>query len=330
MFNDWKNRLTSPYQKQVVFDLPMGEKIQRGAVIIKGTVTLAAGAAGTIIGEGGPVNLVTRIFLRANPADTRYPGGELVKCGPRSLLRYAKMQHQGKFVGEQAGSTMGNGAAAAYVIYMSYPIYFSDPTSRYHDFTTALNTDPGSYESIQVEVDLDTTFTASVPAYAGTMDTSQLQVQWVDRRADAGGDTNVVFQEDHTVQIGAAQDRMLDPAMPRDGAFTNWLILTQQSTALTLADTILNKLVLRASTADYKLYAKDIRQNMIDDEWTDPSDSAAGMYFVDWTDGFFQNSLIASTLQAEFDVNNPSGANQDSLLTYTRRVFAPAPAAKKG
>ena len=328
MFNDRKNRLTSPYQKQVVFDLPMGQKIERGAVVIKGTVTLAGGAAGTVLGEGAPTNLVTRVFVRANPANTRYSGGEIVKCGARSLLRYSQLQHNGKFIAEQAGSVMGNGAAAAYAIYISYPIYFSDPTLRYHDFTTALNTDAGSYESVQVEVDLDTTLLQSISGYAGTMDTSQLQVQWVDKRAQAAGDTHTVFQEDHTVLIGAAQDRMLDNAMPRDGAFLHWLMMAQAGATFTLADTILNKLVLRGSTVDYKLYAKDIRQEMYDDEWLDPGVAGAGLYFVDWTNGFLQNSLIASTLQAEFDVNNPSGANADSLLIFTRRLFAPAPASK--
>jgi hypothetical protein len=196
---------------------------------------------------------------------------------------------------------------------------------------TALNTDPGSYESVQVEVDLDPTLANCFTGYVGSAapNVSALQVQWVDKRADQAGDTNTVFQEDHKVTIGSAQDRMLDPAMPRDGAFLSWLIMGQQSAANTLADTLLNKLVLRASTADFKLYYQDIRQAMYDDEWLDPSQAGAGLFFLDWTDGFFNNALIASTLQAEFDVSNPSGSNNDSLLTFTRRLFAPAPAQTK-
>jgi hypothetical protein len=143
-------------------------------------------------------------------------------------------------------------------------------------------------------------------------------------------DTNTVFQEDHTTLIGAAQDRMLDQAMPRDGAFISWLIMAQQTTAFTLADTILNKIVCKGSTLDYKLYAKDIRAEMYDDEWLDPSQAGAGLYYLDWTDGWLNNALIASTQQVEFDVNNPSGTNQDSLLFFTRRVIAPAAAAAKG
>ena len=67
---------------------------------------------------------------------------------------------------------------------------------------------------------------------------------------------------------------------------------------------------------------------MIEDGWYDPSTlgasapySAVGQFFIDWTHGLLQNSNAASGLQHRMSVNNPSGAGQDRLRIYTRRIF---------
>jgi hypothetical protein len=70
------------------------------------------------------------------------------------------------------------------------------------------------------------------------------------------------------------------------------------------------------------LYAPDIRQQMIDDEFLAIGETGAGLFFLDFTEAFLQNSNPAAGISAEFDVNNPSGANLDRLKVYTRRVYS--------
>jgi len=328
-FGDKQNRATLPFIKngRVVFDVPLGDKILNMKLVLRGTIPATGGTtSGTVFGEGGPINLIDRIIVHANPMDTRYPGGQIVDSSPRSLLRYAAYQHKGKFIGEQGGSTLGGGAAnAGYNVYLSIPLYFADPTLRARDVSTALNTDPGSYASVQVEIrtaDILNCFTGNDRAW----DLSGLVFDLVDDRVTLPGDTNVLFQEDHELLIGASVKRQLDPGMPKDGAFLCWSILEQQGAAQTLASTLLNRLTVQGNPIDYDKFAQDIVQQMLDDEWIDASQNLAGLKFVDWADGVLGNSLIASSLDAKFDVNNPSGANADSLLIYTRRLFVPAPA----
>jgi hypothetical protein len=332
-FGDKQNRYTQPFIKnsKVVFTLPLGQKILEGKIVLHGNVVLSAVTnAGAVAGEGAPINLIDRVIVHANPAaGSRYAGGEIVNCTQRSLLRYAATQHCGKFIGEQAGSTLGAGANGTYAIYLSIPIYFADATLRAKDASTALNTDAGTYASVQVEV-RTADILACLTGFVGTVDYSQLMVDWIDDRVDLPGqDTNTVFMEDHTLLIPATSKRALDPAMPNDGAFMAWLILAQQGAAGTLADTLLSRVKVEGNPIDFEKYAQDIRQKMLDDEWIDPSQSAAGMYFIDWTDGVLHNSLIASTLQTKLDYNNVSGANLDNLLICTRRIFPPAPASGK-
>lgn len=325
-----KNIYTKPFlaNSKVIFDVPLGGKIRRMNIVIQGNVTLSGGTAnGTVSGEGAPANLVSRIYVNAIPANgSRYPGGQIVNCKTRSLLRYAVAQRQGKFVADLGGSTLGGGANGTYAVYMSIPIYFADGSlNGAQGVATALNTDPGTYSSVQVEVD-----TANVAACLtgnnATVDYSGLTVQYVEDRVQASGDTLVQYQEDHLMLIAATQERALDPAMPQDGSFTSMLILGEQSSALTLSDLLFQRLTITGPTIDFDKYAQDIRQSMIDDEWLDPSTTATGMYFADFTDGTLANSVAAGQLLTQFKVNNVSGANLDDLLIYTRRVFAPLPA----
>ena len=331
-----QNRLTQPFiaNSKIIFTLPLGGKIRRGCVILTGNVVLSAGTVnGVAQGEGAPTNLISRIIVTATPVGgSRYPGGKIVDAGPRSLLRYAAYQHDGRLILEQSGSTLGGGANGTYPIYFSVPIYWADDVLR-NGIATALNTDDatvvqgGTYASVQVEVD-----TANVAACLtgnnATVDYSGLAVQWVDDRVAVPGDTVTRYQESHEVLIAAAQKRMQDPAMPQDGAFESISILAEQGAALTVADTLLNRVTISGPTLDFDKYSGDIRQCMYDDEWLNPAQTAAGMYFIDFTDGALTNTVQANGLQFQFDVNNPSGANLDSLDVFTRRVFPPMPAPK--
>jgi hypothetical protein len=326
-FGDKKNRLTTPFIKnsKIIFTLPLGGKILEGKVVLYGTIVVSAGTtSGTASGDGGPLNLVKRVIVNATPAaGSRYPGGKVFDITPRSLIRYAITQHNGKLILEQSGSTLGNGAAGTYNIYLSIPLYFADSVLR-NSVATALNTD-GTYASVQVEIDtadLTNCFTGN----DRTVDFTGLQLQWVDNRVALQGDTNVLFHEDHTFLIAATQKRAFDQAMPQDGAFLSWLFLAEQSAQYTLSDGLFNRLQVDGTPISYDKYAPDIRQQMLDDEWLDPSQTATGMYFIDWTDSSLGNSVLASSLQTRFDVTNVSGANLDDLLVSTRRVFAPAQA----
>ena len=137
------------------------------------------------------------------------------------------------------------------------------------------------------------------------------------------GDTMVLFQEDHIRLIPANNTRMLDEAMPRDGAFMDWLILSEQGADETLSDSLFNKLRLDGPGLSYLKYSDDILAQMILDSWLDPAQSGTGMRYIDFTDGSTVASIDAATLQAQFDVTNVSGANLDQLRIVTRRLFLP-------
>jgi hypothetical protein len=328
-----KNRLSKPFIKnsKLIFTLPLGGKIRRGIAVLRGTVTLSAGTtSGTLKGEGGPQNLISRIIVTATPTGgSRYPGGKIVDSDVRGLLKYAATQRNGKFLADLSASTLNSGAAATYTVYCPIPIYFADCVQR-NQLATALNTDPGTYASVQVEID-----TADIKAcYSGNdrvEDYSGLTVDWIDERVAVPGDTSVLYQESHTMLIAASNKRALDEAMPQDGAFLSWQICAEATAQQNLADTLLNRVVTSGPTLDYDKYAMDIREAMFADEWLDPAQAATGFYFVDFTDGVAQaNRVPAGTLQTYFDVNNVSGANLDNLNIFTRRTFdpIPAPAAK--
>lgn len=324
-----KNRLVKPFVSngKIVFTLPLGGKIRQGAVILSGSIAVSnVTTVGTVQGEGGPANLIDHIYVTATPAGgSRYPGGKIVDCSVRALLRQAVSERSGKFFVDQTGQTLGAGANGTYPIYTSIPIYFADAVQK-NSLATALNTDPGTYASVQVEVDT-ANLAACFTGNNGTVDYSNLTVQWRDERVAVSGDTNVLYQESHDALIAATNKRMLDEAMPQDGAFMSWLILGAQGAAATLSDGLLNRVVISGPTLDFDEYAQDIRQRDLDDEWFDPNLTATGMYFIDFTDGVVQaNSVPAGGLQTYFDVNNVSGANLDALEIVTRRVFAPVPA----
>jgi hypothetical protein len=327
-YQNRRNRGAYPWQPQVVFNIPPGGKVLDGMLILAGTVTIAGGTTnGTVIGEGGPVNLIKKIKITATRGTgSRYPNGELVNNTPRALLRYAITQHGGKYIGELSGSTLGNGAVGTYVIYLAIPIYWADSTLR-NEVQTALNMDPVDstgvpvYENVQVKVDLATDLTTCFSGSDRVANFSGLSVQWDDTRLNLGFDTTPIVQEDHDFLIQAAQTRAVDYAFPTDGAITSLFINAESGVYKTLSDTLLNKLTMAAPTLNLEEYALDIRSRMYTDEWFDASQSGIGQFYIDFTNGLLQNSNPASGIAMEFDVNNPSGASQDQLKIYTRRFF---------
>lgn len=331
-FEDRRNRVQYPFTPggSVIFTLPPGLKVLRGCIIIAGQIVVNTTNAGSgAIGEGGPINLVKRVYVTANrAAGSRYPGGRLVDVSPRSLLRYAITERQGKFVGDLGGATLGNGASGTYTVYTSIPIYFADATLQ-NQMQTALNMDlqdsTGApiYSSVQVQVDLASDLTGCFNGWAGTINTAGLTVQWKDDRLAINSDTVPLYQEEHYALIGATQTRMIDPGMPVDGAFTSWLFLAEQNqTTKTLSQALLNRVTAFSSTLNYDEYSNDIQQQMLDDEFYDPSTGLTGQYFMDWTKGLLQNTNPAAGIDLKLDVNNVTGADLDQFRIYTRRVFA--------
>ncbi len=329
-FEDRYNRISYPVTlgQPTQITLNPGLNILRGNVIITGTVTIAAGTVnGTVIGEGGPIGLIRRIKVIANKAaGSRYPGGELVNCRPQSLMRWAVYEHQGKFIGEQAGSTLGSGAIGVYPIYLSIPIFFAD-SQNLNEVQTALNMNPVDsqgkpiYSAVQVSIEFISSITEMFSGNDRTL-TTNLSVQWRDDRIQLLSDTIPLVQEDHLAIIQSANTEFVDAAMPNDGAFNQWMILTQAgSPGFQLADTLLNKLEIRGATLNYRENWQDIRQQMLDDGLIDPSQTATGQFMLDWTHGTLRNSNPAGGLQHLFDLNNPSGAGNDRMLVYTRRSF---------
>lgn len=328
-----KNRATKPFVKnsKVPFTLDLGGKIRRICVILSGEIVVSGGTtSGTVQGEGGPVNLLKRISLIATPAaGSRYPGGNIVDATPRSLLRYAIFQRSGKYIADQdATMVLGSGAAGTYQVYLSIPIYFQDATLRVPGGNVAaLNTDSGTYSAVQLQID-----TADLAAcFTGNdrdVDYSGLNLEFYDDRiAMPGVDTLTRYQEDHEFLIPATRDRALDEAMPLNGMLENILVMGQLNTAQALSDALLRKIRIDGPNLGLELWAEDIRQRMLDDEWIDPDETATGLHFLDFTDGVAQNSQDLSGLSWQFDITNVSGANLDSFLMFTRRLVAPVKAA---
>ena len=282
-------------------------------MILTGSVVISGGSTnGTVQGEGGPINLINRIKIQCNrAAGSRYPGGLLVDCTPQSLLRYATIEHQGKFIGELSASTLGNGAAGTYLIYLSIPIYFADSRTVESDANRSqcrlagldrradLYGDPGQSRSRGAQ-NLQNCFAGN----DRTLNMTGCTIQWVDDRLGLTSDTIPMVQEDHDLLITAAQTRLVDPGMPQDGSFTSWLVLAKQSVNQNLADTLLNRVTVVAPTLSLDQYAQDIRQQMYDDGWFDPSQSGVGQFFMDFTNGLLQNSNPSAGIAAKFDVNN--------------------------
>jgi hypothetical protein len=338
--SDRQNRFQQPFtpNSQNIFTLPLNGKILTGKVIVTGSLVITGGTTnGTVFADGGPAGLISRIILRGAPAsNSRYPGGKIIDCSPRSLLWFASVLRK-KVVLEQSGSTLASGAAGTYPIYLSIPIYFALPWLK-RPVETALNADQTAYQSITVEVD-----TASATnCFTGTDRTwnySGLSVQWVDDRENFAGDTYVGFQQDHTMLIPAAQQRAIDLAMPSDGSLLSMLIMAETTAQRNLADTILQILTLKENALDYMKYAQDIRQQMYDDSLIDVSQTSTGLYYLDFTNripggnGLVSGGIAMSDLQNQIQVANPGGANLDDLLIHTYRCFAPqgyAPSRGKG
>jgi hypothetical protein len=328
-FEDRRNRISVPFTagSPAIFSLNTGGKVLQGRLIIAGTVAVTGSTApGVQVGEGAPINLVKRVQITATrAAGSRYPGGKIVDCHPRSLLRYAIAQ-RGKFVGELFGSNLGQGANGVYTIYLSIPIYFADPTNR-NQVQTSLNMDPADsqgnriYSNVQVQVDLASDLSGCFAGNNGVLNTSGLTVQWDDDRLGITGDTVPLVQEDHDMLIPTTQTRAADYALPQDGAFTSWLIMAEQSPDRTLSQNLLNRLIVTGPTINFDEYSNDIQQKMLDDAWYDAAQPMDGQYFIDWTNGLLLNSNPASGIAAQFDVNNISGANLDQLRIYTRRIY---------
>lgn len=311
-----------PSSNNIVLPIPPNLSILRGNLILTGSITISGGTTnGTVVGDGGPMNLIKRVRLIANPASgSAWPGGWIVDCSGRSLLRYAQMQ-RGKFVGEQSGSVLGSGAAGAYNIYLSIPIYFADDNLR-ANVSTALYAGLDAFSSLQLQVQTG----GSTDCFNGT-DRAwayNLLLQWDDKRVDIAPPKTAVqlFQESHTVPIWGANARLVDQQLPQDGAFLQWLIMAEQNQpGYTLSDAILNRLTIQGPTYSFDEYPQDIRQRMYDDSWIDPSQNAAGLYLIDMSDGVLSNANPASQLVPWFNVNNPSGAGLDQLSVYTRRFY---------
>ena len=330
-FEDRFNRSQDPISIGMTFTkaLARGNKVLRGNLILTGSVTISGGTTnGTPICEGGAIGLIKQIRLVANKgAGSRYPGGTIVKCRPQSLLRFAITQRGGKFIGEQSGNTLGNGAAGTYNIYLSIPIYFGDALNE-NSLQTSLNMDPFDstgkpvYTSVELQVDFVAGITEIFSGSDRVLTFPSLNAQWRDDRLQMASDTIPLVQEDHLAIIQSANSEFVDQSMPNDGAFESWLILQQAgSPGFQLADTLLNKLEIRGSTINFRENRADMVQQMLDDNLWDASTATTGQTFIDFKHGLLRNSNPAPGLQHLIDVNNPSGGGNDRLLIYTRRVF---------
>lgn len=321
-----------------VFNINPGLNIVRAWVTIDATVTIAnAGAAGTPIGDAAIANLaasrlIRRIQVLASPGPgSRYPKGPLVDCSPRSLLRFAMPQREGKLFGDLLGNgSLGEGAAGVYEVYFTIPIYFADEANLNGSQanSTALNMNARDsqglpvYSAVQVKVDVAAALGEIFSGTGGTMAVAGM-MRYGDKRIDlSGSDTLPMKQEDHIALIRGEQYQFPDQLLPLDGAFTQWLIMAEQGQpGYTLSDALIERLEIQGNQLNFKKKWQEMRQAMLDESFFDPSQTLTGLSYIDWTDGILQNSNGAAGLQAFYSVLNPSGSGLDQLRVYTRRVY---------
>lgn len=321
-----------------VFTLNGGYNIIRAWIDIDATVTITGatgGALGTPVGDAAIANLASsklarKIRVLASPAaGSRYPKGPLVDCTPRSLLRFAMTQREGKLVGDLlANGSLGGGANGAYQIFTRIPIYFGDELNL-NGVQTALNMNGADstgrpvYKTVQVVVDwaqaLGELFEGTTGAF-----TINGMVRYGDERLDlSAGDTVPLFQEDHEAIIRGAQQQFPDQLLPQNGAFMQWLIMAEQGQpGYTLSDAIMEHLQVNGAGAEYEMKWQEMRQDMLDEGYFDPSQTLTGLFFKDWTHGTYQNAINAAQLSAFYRVLNPSGSGLDQLRVYTRRIMS--------
>jgi hypothetical protein len=323
-----------------VFNLNPGLNVTRMWLELDATVTITGatgGALGTPIGDAAIANLaasrlIRRIKVLASPgAGSRYPKGPLVDCSPRSLLRFAMPQREGKLFGDLNGNgSLGNGANGSYEIFMTLPIYFSDEANLNGSQmnSTALNLNARDsqglpvYSAVQVKVDIANSLTELFSGSTGDMAIAGM-LRYGDKRLDlSGADTLPMKQEDHIAMIRGEQEQFPDQLLPLDGAFTQWLIMAEQNQpAHTLSDALIKRLEIKGNQLLFHKKWQEMRQAMLDEGFFDPSQTLTGLSYIDWTDGILQNSNAAAGMQAYYSVLNPSGSGLDQLRVYTRRVF---------
>jgi hypothetical protein len=318
-----------------VFDIPGGYNILQGKIIIDATLTISGStAAGTAVGDGGALNLFRRIRMIANPAapnqngSSRYPAGALIDVTTRSLLRYAITQRSGKYMTAlQGDATLGGGVNGAYPIYLEIPIYFYNP-NLINPFQTALNMNQVDsqgrpiYSKVQLQLDVAQLLTEVYAGNNGALAAAGT-IRWADDRLDLGSggtDTLPLVQEDHYAVIQSASTQYVDGGMPNDGLFESWMVMAEQGAGYALSDAILNRVRMTSPSLNFFEIWQTIRSAMYNDAFIDPSQSATGLFFFDWTKGQLGNSNAAAGLQAQWELNNVSGAGLDRLRIYTRRI----------
>lgn len=308
--------------------LPLGGKLTKLWVVLRGVLTITgAGSNGAARYPEHPlVGLFKRIRVRTTKAaGSRYPDGIIRDLYPRTLLRRA-MYFRQKFVGDVNGGVC-NGASGAYNVYLAFPIFFAQPDLK-RPIETALNCDPTAYSNIQVEIDTgsrDTTFNGNT----NNWDFSQLKVDFIDHREAVDGDTYVVVESDHEYYIAGPNSRTEDKNMPQDGSLLDLLVLGQHgnnaSAAVVLANDVLNRVTISGANCDLDMYDDDLHQFMYDANLIDPAQDITGQYLVSFvSEGMLSKVVPAAGLSAIWDLANPSGSGNDSLLISPRRLFAPA------
>jgi len=128
--------------------------------------------------------------------------------------------------------------------------------------------------------------------------------------------------ESHRVPITAVNSRMQDFGLPIDGGFLNMLVMAEQGAQATLSNALINKAEITGNGLSYYKYADDIQQAMLDEGFLDISQNDAGLYYLDFMHGSFQNQTPALGMTTWWDVNNPSGAGLDWLNICTERIFS--------
>jgi len=292
---------------------------------VRGNIVLSAGTTNGTRSQEDPAGIFNNIQIDATPMPGGlYRGGKVFNASPRSILRM-NVFDRGRFQDDLGGSNSVTGAAGTFPINLRLPINFALPNGL-KPIDTALRLD--QFSDITMTFNMSS-IAAMLVGCDRTVDWTQLYIEVVERRAysvNAAKKTGfwplgTLFQDDHFFQIAAANNRFtIDSQLPHVDPYVEALLMTQSTAQNTLVDTILNRVTQYQGLESFSdIFERDLRM-LNNDEITEVANTAlTGMYFLRLSDRRLSN-LVLPTYNLVLDVNNPGGANLDSLLLFTRRL----------
>lgn len=316
------NTENTPLFHQVLMEL--GAYLCQLRIVLRGTLTVAGGAAnGTSLGPN-PANLFTRFEVDAATKGVA-PGGKIKNLSPRMAVSRRIFDRGFLQPDLSLGAGGFNGAAAAYVLNQSIALPFSMPGGATtadsglagRPFDTALKLD--AYNDVRVTATFggrDTQFTGNDRTFTYTSTVLDIFDEREFPDKDNQGGSWVLYDEDRVVNLLAANTEFpVREQLPADGNYTDILWIAE-TTNQALSDAIINQVRLQAGTEQFLNLPEDDLKHMQQEYVSDLATVMTGMYYTPIVRGGRLMGALPG-VSAVLDVSNPG---TDRILVGTRRL----------